>query len=110
MKMKTTRKPIEEIQQKGIQFYYPDYEIREEDMFLSNDLIVTAKQAIESLRPIEKKIFMVYIVSGTYSGVAKYFGVTPPTAASYINNLKTKIIKYINNNTKETDKDVNDDN
>ena len=64
--------------------YKPDYVEDEE-------LIWKIKDAIQRLRPVEKKILLTYVEGGTYTSVAKTFNVSVPTARTYINEVINKV-------------------
>ena len=64
-----------------------------------DDEVYLLKEALKNaLNPLERKIYICYLEKGSYAGVAKAFKVTTPTVAKYINNLKKKIIEYVDNN------------
>lgn len=66
-----------------------------------NDEVYWLKEALlNALNPLERKIYITYLENGTYAAVAKMFKVTTPTVSRYINNLKTKIIDYVDNHFK----------
>lgn len=64
--------------------YYPDYEPNKED----DDEMLHIKEAVGTLNSIQKKIFLTYCEIGTYSGLAREFGVSVPTAKHYIMKIK----------------------
>ena len=70
-----------------------EYEVTIED----DDRMYTLKTAIQGLRPVERKIFLTYVESGTYSETARQFNVSVPTAKRYIVEIKNKIINMIEN-------------
>lgn len=62
------------------------------------------KEALKNgLNKIERKIFLTYLESETYAKTAKVFNVSVPTISKYINNLKNKIMEYVDNNNKSAD-------
>lgn len=62
------------------------------------------KEALKNgLNKIERKIFLTYLESGTYAKTAKVFKVSVPTISKYINNLKNKIMEYVDDNNKSAD-------
>ena len=64
-----------------------------------DDEVYLLKEALKNaLNPLERKIYICYLEKETYAGVAKVFHVTTPTVARYINNLKRKIIEYVDDN------------
>lgn len=64
-----------------------------------DDEMYQLKEALKNaLNPLERKIFITYLEQGTYVQTAKTFKVCVPTVSKYINNLKTKIIDYVDNN------------
>lgn len=69
------------------EIFEEDYEFNIED----DDMMYAIKEAIKSLRPVERKIFLTYVELGTYSGVAREYGVSVPTACNYIRNIRERI-------------------
>lgn len=86
----------------------------EEEYLLHNenedDEMYLLKESLRNaLNPIERKIFITYMELGTYVATAKAFKVSIPTVTTYINNLKNKIIEYVDNHFKSAvDKPDND--
>lgn len=70
-----------------------DYKI---DEWEDDDLMWKIKTALTLLRPVERTIFMTFVEGGTYTSVAKAYGVSVPTARTYILRIKEKIMKLIN--------------
>ena len=68
-----------------------DYDITIDD----DDMMYRLKSAIQALRPVERKIFLTYVESGTYSETARQFNVSVPTAKRYVVEVKNKIISKI---------------
>lgn len=56
------------------------------------------REALKRLTPVQRKIFLVYVETGTYTQTAKEFKVSTPTVKTYINNIKDKITQYIFDN------------
>lgn len=54
------------------------------------DEMLNIKEKFFNLSEAERRIFMVYMDEGTYSGVAKFFGVSCPTAKKYIKRILQK--------------------
>lgn len=82
----------------GIKIYDPDYEPnRMED----DEMVFKIKQAIQELRPVERKIFLTYTEGGTYTAVAKTYNVSVPTAKAYVCKIIEKILTIINDTDKE---------
>lgn len=79
-----------------IDIYYPDYEPKE---FEDDDRMVLIKEAIASLRPVERKIFLSYTECGTYAETGRIFNVSTPTARSYVNETRAKIKKYVDDHS-----------
>ena len=71
--------------------YLPDSMVDDEQMFLIKD-------AIQKLKPVERKIFLTYCEGGTYTAVAKTYNVSVPTAKRYILEVISRIIQMINDN------------
>lgn len=70
-----------------------EYLIHNED---EDDELYYYKEAlVKALNPLERKIYITYLEMETYAATAKAFNVSIPTLSKYINNLKTKIIDYI---------------
>lgn len=74
------------------------------DTLEDDDLLYTLKEAIQSLRPVERKIFLTYTELGTYTQAAKTFHVSVPTIRKYINEIRQKINDYTDDNNR-TDMD-----
>lgn len=55
------------------------------------DEMLAIKEKFFSLTEPERRIFMVYMDEGTYSGVAKFFKVSCPTAKKYIKRIIEKL-------------------
>ena len=68
-----------------------DYGITIDD----DDMMYRLKSAIQALRPVERKIFLTYVESGTYSETARQFNVSVPTAKRYVVEVKNKILSKI---------------
>lgn len=83
-----------------IDIYYPDYEVNDED----DDRMWWIKDAIASLRPVERKIFLTFTECGTFAETGRIFNVSTPTARSYVNEIREKIKKYVDDH-KDTDDD-----
>lgn len=66
------------------------------DTLEDDDLLYAIKEAIQSLRPMERKIFLTYTELGTYTQAAKTFHVSVPTIRKYINEIRQKIYGHIN--------------
>lgn len=70
-----------------------EYLIHNED---EDDELYYYKEALKkALNPLERKIYITYLEMETYAATAKAFKVSIPTVSKYINNLKSKIIDYI---------------
>lgn len=67
------------------------------DTLEDDDLLYTLKEAIQNLRPVERKIFLTYTELGTYTQAAKTFHVSVPTIRKYLAEIREKIKNYINN-------------
>lgn len=81
-----------------IKIYDPDYEPnRMED----DEMIFKIKQAIQELRPVERKIFLTYTEGGTYTAVAKTYNVSVPTARTYVHKIIEKILTIVNDTDNE---------
>lgn len=64
-----------------------------------DDEVYLLKEALKhALTPLERKIYITWIENETYAATAKLFKVSIPTLSKYINNLKAKIIEYVDNN------------
>lgn len=75
-------------------------ELLEEEYLIHNDdeddELYWHREALKhALNPLERKIYITYLELETYAATAKAFKVSIPTVSHYINNLKTKIIEYI---------------
>lgn len=71
-----------------------DYKEWEDD-----DRMYRLKASLNTLRPVEKKIFLTYTELGTYTETAKYFKVSVPTIRKYITQIRAKILEYDDDNT-----------
>lgn len=71
-----------------MEIYMDDYAFNEWE---DDDKMRGIKEAISSLRPVERKIFLTYVEGGTYTSVANEFGVSVPTAKKYICEIIDKI-------------------
>lgn len=76
-----------------------DYLPTEED----DDRMLMIKNALQSLRPIERKIWLTYTELGTYTAVAREYNVSVPTAAKYLKIIRKKIMDYLDDNRPTTD-------
>lgn len=47
------------------------------------------------LTPLERKIYLTYVEEGSYKAAAEQFKVTTPTLTRYVNELKGKLIDYV---------------
>lgn len=78
-----------------------------EDEYLTHNIdeddeMYWLKEALkEALNTVERKIYLTYLERGTYAATAKAFKVTMPTLSKYVNNLKTKIIDYVDKHMRE---------
>lgn len=77
------------------------------DKIEDDDRLAVMKEAILSLRPVERKIFLTYTHLGTYTETASYFNVSVPTIRGYIQKIRTKIFDYYAHNN--TDAATSDD-
>lgn len=76
-----------------IKIYDPDYEPNKME---DDEQMYKIKQAIQELRPVERKIFLTYTEGGTYTAVAKTYNVSVPTAKAYVLQVINKILDMIN--------------
>lgn len=53
------------------------------------------KEIISKLNEAEQRIMLLYVDSGSYSEVARQMNCTSPTAKTYIERVKNKIIKIL---------------
>ena len=72
-----------------------------EDDYIPNtmeddEMIYRIKQAVQDLKPVERKIFLTYVEGGTYTAVAKTYKVSVPTAKNYTLHVINKILEMIN--------------
>lgn len=61
------------------------------------DEIYWVKEAIKALSPVQRKIYITYLETGTYSKTAKIFRVTLPTVREYVKKLTASIREYVCN-------------
>lgn len=69
-----------------------------EEKLEDDDEMMLIKKAIESLTPVQRKIWLAYVDNGTYSSTAKQFKVSTPTVRNYIQDIRKKITDYVNTN------------
>ena len=62
---------------------------------MDDDEMVLIKEALKTLTPVQRKIYLTYVESGTYSDTAKQFGVSIPTVKGYLKKITDKIVKYV---------------
>ena len=68
--------------------YFPDY-IPNKD--IDDDDMLHIKEAVDKLPYLDKKVFLQYTEIQTYTGLAKLYGVSAPTAKRYIERIRQKI-------------------
>lgn len=78
-------------------------ELIEEEYLIHNDdeddELYWLKEALKhALNKVERKIYITYLELGTYTATAKAFNVSQPTVTKYLQNLKRKLIDYVDNN------------
>lgn len=56
-----------------------------------DDRMLGIKEKLFKLTEAERRIFLIYLDEGTYTGVAKFFGVSPPTSKKKIKNIIEKL-------------------
>ena len=76
-----------------------EYEFNEWE---DDDRMKRIKDALQSLKPVERKIFLTYVESGTYSETARQYNVSVPTAKKYLIEIKNKILNKIDNDIEPT--------
>lgn len=64
-----------------------------------NDYINTIKKIVMNLPITERRIFILYTDSGSYSEVARQMKCSSPTVKKYVNDIKQKIMNELNNRT-----------
>lgn len=65
------------------QEYFPTLE--------DDDRMLEIKNKLFKLTEAERRIFLIYLDEGTYTGVAKFFGCSAPTAKKKIKNIIEKL-------------------
>ena len=60
-----------------------------------DDEIYLIKEAIRNLTPIQRKIYITWLETGTYTEVARLFNASTPTVKAYLGIIKAKIIGYV---------------
>ena len=60
-----------------------------------DDRLRNIKDAMLQLTPAELKIWLTYVEYGTYSDTAKEYNVSAPTAKTYVNRVKNKILDIV---------------
>lgn len=68
-----------------------DYQITDAD----DDRMVNIKTALQSLSEVEQRIFLAYCELGSYAATAREFNVSAPTAKTYLNNIKNKLLTML---------------
>lgn len=79
-------------------FIKRDYEPNDND----DDKIRDIKDAIGTLTPAEKKIWLTYVEYGTYSDTAREYKVSAPTVRKYLDGIKNKILEQLNTTNDNT--------
>lgn len=77
-----------------------DYEA---DELNDEELVFQIKTALKNLTPVERKIFLTYTEVGSYAATAREFNVSAPTAKTYVQAVKDKILKLMNYDTEFDD-------
>lgn len=86
--MPKTKKKVE-ISTKLIEEDYMEHSPEEDDeMFW-------IKEALKSMTPLERKIYVTYLETGTYTGTAEAFKVSVPTLQAYVKKLSARIAEYV---------------
>lgn len=65
------------------------------EMLTDDERVYRIKEALQELRPVERKIFLTYVEGGTYTSVAAEYGVSVPTAKKYLMVVIEKIKSMI---------------
>lgn len=60
-----------------------------------DDTLYQIKCNIQQLREPERLIFVQYLETGTYAEIARLYNVSKPTAKTYIEKIKNKLLKNI---------------
>lgn len=73
------------------------------DDWMDDDFMYAIKEAINSLTPMERRIWLTYTETGSYAATGREFNVSAPTSGSYVRQVKIKILKLVleNDNIKE---------
>lgn len=71
-----------------------------EHLETDDDEMYLIKEAIKSLTPLQRKIYITYLECGTYTATAKAFKVSTPTVQKYIRKLTRIITEYVFNHIK----------
>ena len=82
-----------------IKIYNEDYAPNDME---DDDQMYRLKEAIQELKPVERKIFLTYAEGGTYTSVAKTYGVSVPTAKKYLLQVINKVLTIINDDDDTT--------
>lgn len=77
---------------KLIEEEYTLHKLEEDD-----DEMFLLKEAVMHLTPVQRKIFLTYVETGTYTATAREFKVSTPTVKNYLKDIKNKITEYIFN-------------
>jgi len=66
-----------------------------------DDEMYWVKEALSNvLTPYQRKIYLTYLEAGSYTGAARAFNVSVPTAKKYIVKLTQTIMNYVCNKLK----------
>lgn len=65
------------------------------DNWGDDDEMYRIKEVIDSLPFVQKKIFLTYAELGSYAAVGREFGVSTPTARTYIREIRDKIMELL---------------
>ena len=60
-----------------------------------DDRMLRIKTVVDGLNSVQKKIFLTYVELGSYAAVGREYGVSTPTARTYIREIREKIMEQL---------------
>lgn len=69
-----------------------DFNEYTEIQITDDDTLRVVKETIENMRPMEQRLWIDYVESGTFAALARKYNVSAPTAKTYIMRLRDKIL------------------
>jgi predicted RNA polymerase sigma factor len=69
-----------------------DFNEYTEIQMTDDDTLRVIKETIDNMRPMEQRLWIDYVESGTFAALARKYNVSAPTAKTYIMRLRDKIL------------------